>query len=127
MTLLEGLHNPWRRPSPAPVDPQDLRCLLEMAAAVVFDVPLEKLRAGSRGGAQVAFARQSAMYLAHVALGLSYSAVGKLFGRDRTTAAHACQTVEDRRDDPETDIRLDLMEILCIDAFCNGALAGVLS
>jgi hypothetical protein len=102
-------------PPPALSDLQELRCLLEMAAAVVFDVPLARLRAGSRGAAGAAFARQSAMYLAHTVLGLNYSAVGRLFGRDRTTAAHACHTVEDRRDDPAIDIRLDLMEFLCGD------------
>jgi Bacterial dnaA protein helix-turn-helix len=114
MTLLESLDNPWRRP-PALSDPRDLRCLLELAAAVVFDVSPDRLRAASRGSADIAFARQSAMYLAHIVLGMSYSAIGKLFGCDRTTAAHACQTVEDRRDDPAIDIRLDLMEVLCGD------------
>ena len=67
------------------------------------------------------------MYLAHIVLGMNYSAVGKLFGRDRTTAAHACQTVEDRRDDPAIDIRLDLMEFLCSDVVYGGAPPAVLS
>jgi chromosomal replication initiation ATPase DnaA len=75
----------------------------------------DRLRAASRGSADIAFARQSAMYLAHIVLGMSYSAIGKRFGRDRTTAAHACQTVEDWRDDSAIDIRLDLMEVLCGD------------
>jgi len=126
MTLLEGPDNPWRRPHRV-CAPCDLRCLLELAAAVVFDVPPAALRAASRGAADVAFARQSAMYLAHIVLGMSYSAVGKLFGRDRTTAAHACQTVEDRRDDPAIDIRLDLLEILCSDVIYGGAPPAVLS
>lgn len=120
MTLLEGSDNPWRQPRQL-CAPQDLRYLLELAAAAIFEVPLEKLRAPSRGAAEVAFARQSAMYLAHVALGLSYSAVGKLFGRDRTTAAHACQMVEDRRDDPNIDMCLDLLEALCCDVIYGGA------
>jgi hypothetical protein len=120
MTLLEGPDNPWRAP-PAPRAALDLRSLLGLAAAATFDVPLKDLRGASRGAAHVAFARQSAMYLAHVALGLSYSAVGKLFGRDRTTAAHACQMVEDRRDDPHIDLCLDLLEALCTGAVHGAA------
>ncbi|MDO9417314.1 helix-turn-helix domain-containing protein [Pararhizobium sp.] len=43
--------------------------------------------------------RQITMYVCHVALRLSMSDVGQAFGRDRTTVAHACGVVEDRRDD----------------------------
>jgi hypothetical protein len=31
----------------------------------------------------------------------------RLFRRDRTTAGHACRRVEDRRDDPEVDRRIE--------------------
>jgi len=112
MTLLEASDHPWRRPPPS-ANQRDLRRLLEDAAAVVFDVPLEELRASSRRAAEVAFARQSAMYLAHVVLGMRYSEIGRLFGRDRTTAAHACRTVEDRRDDPLIDLQLEVLEAVC--------------
>ncbi|MGZ3621436.1 MAG: helix-turn-helix domain-containing protein [Candidatus Binataceae bacterium] len=116
MTLLEPHDNPWRRPQAAP-RPADLCWLLEEATAIVFGVPPDELRARSRCSAQVAFARQSAMYLAHVVLGLNYREVGELFRRDRTTAAHACRRVEDRRDDREIDIRLDMLEGLCAEIF----------
>jgi chromosomal replication initiation ATPase DnaA len=53
------------------------------------------------------------MYLAHVMLGLSYSATGRLFERDRTTAAYACRLVEDRRDDPAVDHVLLKLEDTC--------------
>lgn len=51
-----------------------------------------------------------AMYLAHTGLGYTMSEVGHLFSRDRTTVAHACQVIEDRRDDPMFDHTLDLLE-----------------
>ncbi len=38
------------------------------------------------------------MYLVHVALGRPQEVVAELFGRDRTTVAHACQRLEDDRD-----------------------------
>ena len=50
------------------------------------------------------------MYLAHVVCGLSLTEVGTLFARDRTTVSHACSVVEDRRDDPELDGRLEHLE-----------------
>lgn len=55
------------------------------------------------------------MYLAHVACGLSLTAAGKMFSRDRTTAAHACAVIEDLRDDPLTDrVLLNLEAILSL-------------
>jgi chromosomal replication initiation ATPase DnaA len=58
-------------------------------------------------------ARQSGMYLSHVAFGVNLSAVGRAFGRDRTTAAHACRLIEDRRDDPAVDAVLASLEGSC--------------
>ena len=89
--------------------------LLEQAVAAAFAVPVDAVRASSRSTAEVAFARQCAMYLAHVALGASCHAVGRLFHRDRTTVAHACQLVELRRDDPAIDRMLDMLQGVCGD------------
>jgi len=83
---------------------------IEQAVVQVFGVGREDLRRLSRGRAKVALARQVAMYLAHVACGLTLTDTGKLFGRDRTTVAHACGVIEDRRDDPLFDRALDLLE-----------------
>ena len=82
------------------------------AVAAAFTIPIGELHAGSRRSAEIAFARQNAMYLAHVALGLNYTDAGRAFGRDRTTAAHACRVVEDSRTDPGIDARLDSLEHL---------------
>jgi hypothetical protein len=57
-----------------------------------------------------AFARQIAMYLAHVGFGLSMAEVGRAFGRDRTTVVHACHLIEDRRDETRFDQMLDHLE-----------------
>jgi chromosomal replication initiation ATPase DnaA len=66
-----------------------------------------------RGSQRVAFARQSAMYLAHVGFGLSFEAIGRAFGRDRTTVGHACRIVEDGRDDIWFDCRVATLELIC--------------
>ncbi len=86
---------------------------LEAVVAATFAVPIAALRGESRGCARAAFARQSAMYLAHVTFGLNCTDVGRLFGRDRTTAAHAFRTVEDKRDDPFFDAVLTALETSC--------------
>jgi chromosomal replication initiation ATPase DnaA len=86
--------------------------IVAAAVAAAFIIPIGELGATKRRSATTAFARQNAMYLAHVALGLNYTDVGRAFGRDRTTAAHACRVVEDRRTDPGFDARLALLEHL---------------
>ena len=87
-----------------------VRWAIESAVAAVFEVCVEDLRGKTRGSARTAFARQVAMYLAHVGCGVSLTEVGDLFDRDRTTVAHACSLVEDKRDDPDFDYRLNHLE-----------------
>src|SRR4029077_12068941 len=72
-----------------------IRQVLEQAVSGVFMVRSGDLWAGTRGCPRAAFARQVAMYLAHVACGLTLTEVGQVFVRDRTTVAHACGRVED--------------------------------
>jgi hypothetical protein len=48
----------------------------------VFEVGVEDLRGKTRGSARTAFARQVAMYLAHVGCGVSLTEVGHLFDRE---------------------------------------------
>ena len=87
-----------------------LRHIIETSVARVFGIPAEALLSRSRGVAHVALARQVAMYLAHMIGQFPQSAVGRAFGRDRTTVSHACAVVEDRRDDPAFNLTLDYLE-----------------
>ena len=117
MTLVEALSKPRRsrRRPPPHGDTARICWLMEAATAAAFAVPVDELRAPSRRAAEAAFARQCAMYLAHVVLGLRYSAIGRLFRRHRTTAAYACTLIEERRDDPAIDRVLHTLESLCGD------------
>ena len=47
--------------------------------------------------------RQIAMYVCHVAIGMTLTDVGIGFARDRSTVAYSCAVVEDRRDDRPYD------------------------
>ncbi len=70
----------------------------------------EDLGRQDRRSRAAAFARQIAMYLAHVGFGLSMADIGRAFGRDRTTVVHACHLIEDRRDERRFDDLLDHLE-----------------
>jgi len=70
----------------------------------------ERLCASGRGTAEEAYARQVALYIAHTTLGFSYTEAGRLFGRDRTTAAHACRRVEEQREIERVDQFVDRLE-----------------
>jgi chromosomal replication initiation ATPase DnaA len=121
MSLAEVFKKSGRTPRKRALDNDNARIcwMIEAAAAAAFSVSVDELRAPSRRGPAVAFARQSAMYLAHVVVGLRYSEIGRLFGRDRTTAAYACRLVEDRRDDPAVDRLLHTLEDLSADLACG--------
>lgn len=83
---------------------------LEQVVAAAFAVPLHELRAAQRRRAQVAFARQVTMYVAHTAFGMPYPDIGLLSRRDRKTVAYACERIERRRDDPAINCALELIE-----------------
>jgi chromosomal replication initiation ATPase DnaA len=89
---------------------------LPAIVANAFGICPADMTGATRGCARVALARQTGMYLARVSLGLTLSEAASLFGRDRTTAAHACRVIEDRRDDPRFDQRLGAIEALLVPA-----------
>lgn len=74
-------------------DPEVFR--LVQRVAMVRQVSLSAMVYSPRGRGRDAAARQLAMYLTHVLLGRSQEEVARLFDRDRTTVAHACQQLED--------------------------------
>lgn len=79
-------------------------------AGYALNVNPEDIIGDSRGSAQVAFARQVAAYLCHTAFEWSLSRVAMVFGRDRSTVAHACHVIEDRRDEPQFDLWISALE-----------------
>lgn len=78
--------------------------------ALAFGLKPEELHSASRGYAKAAKARQVSMYILHVSMGRTLSQAAAVFGRDRTTAAHACKVVEDLRENPKFDAVLSEIE-----------------
>jgi hypothetical protein len=70
----------------------------------------------ARGSAPAAFARQVAIYLCHTGFELSLARVASAFGRDRSTVAHACHAIEDRRDEPQFDLWVGGLEAMLREA-----------
>lgn len=81
-------------------------------AAYALGIPQDDIVDDARGSAATAFARQVAMYLCHVGFELSLSRVASAFGRDRSTVAHACHSIEDRRDEPQFDLWIGSLETM---------------
>lgn len=75
-----------------------------------MQIPAEKMLSPAERDHQVARARQVAMYLSHVGLGMSLARIAAALGRDRSTVAHGCHKIEDLRDDPDVDEWLEDLE-----------------
>lgn len=104
-----ALYNPGTvlKPPKSRALAQDAEEACRLAALLVADAlqtNLSDILARTRGSPAHAHARHAAMYLAHVARGISLTAIGKFFGRDHSTVAHGCRRVENRRDDPAFDM-----------------------
>lgn len=101
----------------------------ELAASVAsfaLEVPQNAILDDARGDGPTAFARQVAMYLCHVGFELSLARVAAAFGRDRSTVAHACHAIEDRREDTQFDMWIGGLEVM-LRAAPDPALRGSLS
>lgn len=97
---------------------------IQHMVASAHRIDIANLRAPTRHRAPVAFARQIAMYLSHVACGFTFTEIGRCFERDRKTVAHACRLVEDRRDAPNIDLALDYLEAAIATRFATEAVEG---
>ena len=74
-------------------------CLVAaMHAAESVGVPVDVVIGSRRRDRRCTSARALGMYLAHVGLGLPMTRVAAGFGRHRSTVAHACRKIEERRE-----------------------------
>ena len=114
MQGIEALDTVNRPPRPHLVE------MTRAAVAHVFGVTLRDMRTRSRYP-RAALARQVAMYLGHVVLGMTVTQVASAFDRERSTVFHAVRHVEDLRDDAELDRTLLYLESLVRNAVGEAA------
>ncbi|MEM7328214.1 MAG: helix-turn-helix domain-containing protein [Pseudomonadota bacterium] len=84
-----------------------------LAASLVgyaLELRAERIFVPERGSRELVRARQIAMYLSHVGMGMSLSRVAAVFERDRSTVAHACHRIEEMRDESAFDVWMDALE-----------------
>lgn len=77
--------------------------LVAGAVGYALGARVDEITSETRGPSEIAFARQVTMYLCHVVFEWSLARVAETFARDRSTVAHACHAIEDRRDDDAFD------------------------
>lgn len=97
----------------APVPDHVPWVIARMAKEIVceaYGISHAALKGRKRGETHLAFARQVAMYLAHVAGQLTMKEIAQYFDRDRSTVSHGCINIEDRRDSPIFDLQLNYLE-----------------
>ena len=92
--------------------------LIIAAVTLEFGTPQLDITSNKRGANDVCLARQVSMYLMNVIFGISLTRIGNVFNRDRSTASHACNVIEDYREDPILDKKIARLEL-----FLNGSTA----
>lgn len=83
--------------------------VVHLVSAITHSTAAEII-AETRSEARVSRARQISMYLAHTGLNWTQAYTGRVFGRDRSTVAHACKQVETMREDGLFDRRIGRLE-----------------
>ncbi len=97
--------------------------LIDLLVAA-FGMDGKELRSPTRCRRPVARVRQIGMYVAHTCFGMAMTDVAAGFARDRSTVTHACQIVEDMRDDEDFDAIVAAFERIVRSAFSTWKLAG---
>jgi hypothetical protein len=73
----------------------------------------------SRGSQHLSKARHIVYYLSHVGFGMSYTHIGQMTRRDRTSVAHGVTCSEDRRDAPQFDRAMHFAELALVELFAT--------
>lgn len=95
--------------APCPAGRQPCLVVARLAATAT-GLPLDNVLHPRRLDRRSASARALAMYLAHVGLGLPMTRVASAFGRHRSTVAHACRRIEERREVAGWDRQVAVLE-----------------
>lgn len=84
--------------------------LARECVASVMACNAQLLMARPRGSRKLAFARVVAVHLVHIVAGRTHDDVAKAFQRNRSTASHHFETIEDLRDVEEFETFMSLLE-----------------
>ncbi len=100
-----------RKKNPTPFYIDTARAhLVVSTVSLEFSVPENQILSHKKGTSDISFGRQIAMYLMHCIFGSTKTRIGEVFGRHFSTVSHACNVIEEQRDDPVLDSKLIAME-----------------
>lgn len=100
-----------RKKNPTPFYIDTARAhLVVSTVSLEFSVPENQILSHKKGTSDISFGRQIAMYLMHCIFGSTKTRIGEVFGRHFSTVSHACNVIEEQRDDPVLDSKLISME-----------------
>lgn len=85
--------------------------LATCVAAYALGQNPDEVMEDARGDRRINAVRKLAIYLTYTAFGMSLARCAVVFSRDRSTIAHACQAVENRRDEASFDEWVDGLEV----------------
>jgi Bacterial dnaA protein helix-turn-helix len=83
-----------------------LSSFAEATVALAFAQTFNTVRAPTRSIAEHAFVRQLAVYMTNTTFAQNFTAIGRTFGRERSTISHACTLVESARQTPHINTAL---------------------
>jgi chromosomal replication initiation ATPase DnaA len=90
------------------------RLVMHLVAAAL-GVSVEQMQGDTRMRPETA-ARAVAYYITRTAFGMSLARVAAAFRRDRSTVAHACARLEERREDARFDRWMEALEASAMSA-----------
>jgi chromosomal replication initiation ATPase DnaA len=94
-----------------PRSDQDRAYLAAALVAYALGLRVEVILSQDRGRPLNARARQIAMYLLYVGLGMSLARVALAFERDRSTVSYACRLIEEYREDADFDTWIEQLTL----------------
>ncbi|SFJ08438.1 helix-turn-helix domain-containing protein [Caulobacter sp. UNC279MFTsu5.1] len=107
--LAQALEDLWAI-SPDPRRDRLTAAFITHAVALATGVSPADIASTKRASKAAARARQIAIYLAHVNFNWPLIRVAFAFNRDRSTCGHACQRIEDMRENADFDARMSVLE-----------------
>lgn len=91
-------------------DDKALARVIVVITALAFKLRYKDVLDQSVRGEHTIFLRQLSMYLLNTSFNFNKSRIGRIFKKDRTTVAYACQQIEDKRDSAKFNDQLDKLE-----------------
>lgn len=116
----------YRQKNPSVENIREIACahLVMTNMSLIYNVPAKMMMHSMRGREKISQCRQCSEYLCHIGFGMTFTKIGTLFKRDRTSVTHACRKVEEMRDCSDKDLALEILEAAIVEFASSLELLG---